>query len=133
MCKLFCHSSQSMHFQGYTDVYCSSNVSKTCTVYKKGTKIANSNKSLSCTICGQSIISLYFVAMDIPSLDISRRRLVCSLYSRVCCTVTSIVDSIYFNESVIFKEWLNVLFNWALFCWRHVQNVCCLNLNVSVV
>ena len=59
-------------------------------------------------------ISYHFVAIEIPNLDIIRRRLVCSLYlwvfSSQNCIVKSIVDSIYFSESVMFKEWQKVLF-----------------------
>ena len=59
-------------------------------------------------------ISHGFVAMDIPNLDVIRRRLVYSLYSRVFSShngiATSIVNSMYFCESVMFKEWLKVLF-----------------------
>ena len=59
-------------------------------------------------------ISHHFVTMDIPNLDVIRRRLVYSLYSRAFSSpngiVTSIVNSMYFRESVMFKEWLKVLF-----------------------
>ena len=64
-------------------------------------------------------ISYHLVAMDIHKLEIIRRRLVCSLYSRVFssqnCTVKSMVDAICFSKSVMFKEWLNVLFNGLFF------------------
>ena len=58
-------------------------------------------------------ISHHFVTMDIPNLDVIRR-LVYSLYSRVFSSpniiVTSIVNSMYFRESIMFNEWLKVLF-----------------------
>ena len=117
--RLFSHCSKDVKiklFRTYcTSFYCASLWSNFSSNSFKRIKVAhNTIFKVLMKADGYSSASRLFVEYNVPNTDVITRKLSCSLYNRILHSdnnmVKVIVDSLYFNTSLLYKHWLEQLF-----------------------